>query len=562
MQAVHACPQLGDYFVTVLTSGAVALYEGGLQRVAHCDAAGGGGDDGAGSAAGARAKSVWSGVRGNKVLVLENIGAAVDRVTVFYLSVGAALPATTSSSRRAGAASAAAATRNASAAGNTPPASVALVSSHVLTKPPRGGGRTPGAGEASEGEASACSAAFLGHDGVGGGGGGRSAIAVAWRTCRGPAWTKMVLGAGGATQEFARPAGTAAAIDSPITSGNGNGVSSPSPSNGSAKKSKKAKGKKSAAVVGHELPVCHGDSAAGWSKVPAIAAADGGRLLVHSGGGSGGANPPRIAMWDAAYGVLLEDGIAPEVSAGSGGGSASRGGGDGRAVDLQVSRDGAHLAVAVAGRVLICPLPVKATGTLASLLRRKRPSSGVDGGAGGAAITRGGGPAFPSVDLSQSSPASRLLQQTGALEAGEWEAAVVTPFRQAEAEVIRSLGDAARRRDVDAFERILREHLQQRAAAAGGGPANGKDGRKKRRRAAGTDRGDYAAGVVAAAVELCLADPGASLWGALAVLVRSGGVSARHHRGLVATIVEHASPKLLEEVRRGAGPVYVEWRGS
>ncbi|CAN0403128.1 unnamed protein product, partial [Hapterophycus canaliculatus] len=399
---------------------------------------------------------------------------------------------------------------------------------------------------------------------------GRSAIAVAWRTSRGPVWTKVVLGAGGATQEFARPAGTAA-VDSSSASGagdndngNGNGVVSPSPSNGSAKKSKKVKAKKTAAAGRHESPICHGSNAvgaAGWSRVPAIAAADGGRLLVHSGGG--GANTPRLAVWDAAYGVLLEDGIAPEVSTESngGGGPASRSsGGDGKAVELQVSRDGAHLALAAAGRVLICPLPVKATGTLASLLRRKRPSFGVDGASGSAAVARGGGTAFPCVDLSRSGPASKLLQRTGALEAGEWEAAVVTPFRQAESEVIRSLGDAARRRDGDAFERTVREHLQQRAAPAGDGAgvgaglgdagdgaSDGEDGQKKRRRGSG-DGGGCAAGVVAAAVELCLADPGANLWGALAVLVRSGGVSARHHRGLVATIVDHASQELLEEV--------------
>lgn len=223
---------------------------------------------------------------------------------------------------------------------------------------------------------------------------------------------------------------------------------------------------------------------------------------------------------------------------------------------MKVSGDGAHLALAVAGRVVICPIPVKAAGTLASLLRRKRPNSGVEGG---------GRLAFPSVDLAGSASASKLLEQTGSVEAGDWEAAVVTPFRAAEEEVVRSLRDAARRKDGGAFERVLQEHLQQRMAAAAGGSSSGEvsgngvvsgggdGGRKKRRRdGPAAAAGGYSAGVIAAAVELCLANPEAKLWGALAVLVRSGGVSARHHRGLVTAIVEHASGELLEEVSPGA----------
>ncbi|CAN0490994.1 unnamed protein product, partial [Ectocarpus sp. 12 AP-2014] len=58
IQAVHACPRLGDYFVAVLASGGVVFYQGGLQRAAHCDAAGGGGgDDSGGSAGDSRAKA-------------------------------------------------------------------------------------------------------------------------------------------------------------------------------------------------------------------------------------------------------------------------------------------------------------------------------------------------------------------------------------------------------------------------------------------------------------------------------------------------------------------------
>lgn len=295
-------------------------------------------------------------------------------------------------------------------------------------------------------------------------------------------------------------------------------------------------------------------AAAGWSGVPAVAAADGGRLLVHSGGAS-----PRLAIWDAAYGVLLEDNGAPEANDG-GATPFSR---EGKAVVMAVSGDGAHLGLAVAGTVIICPLPIKEAGTLASLLRRKRPSPSIVAGVAGSGCG-GGGAAYPSVDLARSARASNILSHTGTLEKGQWEAAVVMPFREEETKVVRSLQDAARRKDCDAFERTLGEHLQQRAAAVAAGTAGGEvfsgdgsgevsggggDEARKRRRRKARDGDGYSAAVVSAAVELCLANPDAELWGALAVLVRSGGVSARHHRGLVAAIVQYASPELLEEVR-------------
>ncbi|CAB1099630.1 unnamed protein product [Ectocarpus sp. CCAP 1310/34] len=512
IQAVHACPRLGDYFVAVLASGGVVLYQGGLQRAAHFDAAGcGGGDDSGGSAGDARAKVVWSGVRGDRVLVLENTDAAADRVTTFSLSVGGV---GSSSVRR----------DDASAAAADVPASVNLVSSHILTKPSGGGGSQDGE------RAAATSAAFLGRD-SGGSGEGRSVISVAWRTSSGPVWTKAVIGAGGVTEEFARRAGGAVVAGSRrATEYNDNGVVSVSSSNGHG--TPKAKSKKPAE---NQSSVGEGSGAA-WASVPAIAAADGGRLLIHSG--SGGYSSPRLAVWDSSYGVLLEDGVSPEFSSDSGrGGSASRL--SGRAVGLKVSGDGAHLAIAAAGKVLVCPLPAQAAGTLASLLRRKRPSPSAIGES--TIISAGRGSSFPSIDLSRSIPASTLLEKTGAVEAGKWEAAVVVPFREAEAGVIRSLGEAARRKDIEAFEQVLREHQGGSCSSDG----RGEDGSKKRQR--GDGRG-FSAGVVAAAVELCLANPDAKLWGGLGVLVRSGGVSARHHRGLVAEIVEHASPELLEEV--------------
>ncbi|CAM9227102.1 unnamed protein product [Ectocarpus sp. 4 AP-2014] len=512
IQAVHACPRLGDFFVAVLASGGVALYQGGLRRAAYCDAATGGGDGSGGSAGDARAKAVWSGVRGDRVLVLENIGAATDRVTTFSLSVR-------------GVGSSAVRRDDASAAAADVPASITLVSSHILTKPSGGGG-------SQDGEmAAATSAAFLGRD-SGGSGEGRSVISVAWRTSSGPVWTKSVIGAGGVTEEFARRAGGAVvAGNRRATEHNGNGVVSVSSSNGHG--TPKAKSKKPA---DNQSSVGEGSGAA-WASVPAIAAADGGRLLIHSG--SGGDASPRLAVWDSSYGVLLEDGVAPEFSSDSGGGvSASRS--SGRAVGLKVSGDGAHLAIAAEGKVLVCPLPAQAAGTLSSLLRRKRPSPSAIGGS--AIIPAGRGSIFPSIDLSRSFSASTLLGKTGAVEAGKWEVAVVVPFREAEAGVVRSLREAARRKDIGAFEQVLREHQGGGSCSSDG---RGEDGRKKRQRG---DGGGLSAGVVAAAVELCLANPDAKLWGGLGVLVRSGGVSARHHRGLVAEMVEHASPELLEEV--------------
>ncbi|CAM9728561.1 unnamed protein product [Laminaria digitata] len=558
--SVHACPQLGDYFVAVLSSGGVALYQGGLQLAARCDEAAGGALSVSPANAKARsnaksnakasvhAKAAWSGVRGNKVLVLENIGAT-DRVTTFVLSVPTPQRRTSASAGADGAGAA-----NASAS-----ASVTLVSSHVLTKPlslaggsvgaAAGGGA--GAPEEEEASLTACAAAFLGGEGEG----GRGVVSVAWRTSRGPAWTKVVLDAAGAREELARPVATAAAamVDAMVES-NGSGfgevggpVVSVSNGHGGSPKKVSARSKKSAEA---------GDSggAGRWSSVPAVASADGGRLLVHSGGAT-----PRLAIWDAGYGVLLDDDGAP----GSEVGGNAAGKAVGKAVSMAVSGDGAHVGISAAGRVLICPLPVNEDGTLASLLRRKRPSfsSAV---ATAAAAGGGVGPsglAFPSVDLARNGPASSLLGRSGALVAAEWEAAVVVPFREAEAKVIQSLHGAARRKDRDAFERVLREHGQRRAsaaAAAGGGSSDvaegvvgegGQEGRKRRRRREGRDGEDFSPGVVAAAVELCLKNPGAELWNSLAVLLRSGGVSARHHRGLVASIVKHASPELLEEAR-------------
>lgn len=529
MQAVHACPQLGDYFVVVLASGAVAFYQGELQRIAQYDAAG----SGDGVAPKARAKTVWSGVRGNKLLTLENNGVT-ERIVTFILSVPLS-----SSSRRAlnsgggrGEGSAGVAT-----------ASVTLVSSHVLAKPslPTGlasAGRGAVAGAVDEESArafsrlrktaEACSATLL----SGRGGDGRSVLSVGWRTPRGPVWTKVVVGAGGAKEEFSRPAAVAAVAGGGAVVANG--AAAADDRNGSlANGHNNVKAKLTKSIEGNHSVVPGEAGGAERGSVPAIAAADGGRLFVHSGGAS-----PRLLTWDATYGVLLEDSEAPELT--HGGADSVRAG---RAARMLVSGDGANLALTVASSVVICPLPVKRAGTLASLLRRERPALTLADVAGG--------PAFPSVDLARSAPALSLLERTGALKAGEWEL-VVMPFREAEAGVIRSLRDAARRKDGASFEGTLREHAQQLAGGSANGDASERisteEWGKKRRRNADKRR-IYSAAVVTAAVELCLANPDADLWCALAVLVRSGAVSARHHRDLVATVVEHGPPELLEEVR-------------
>lgn len=469
-------------------------------------------------AANSKPKTVWSGVRGSKVLVLQNIGD-IDRLTTFVLSVGSNSSRTSGGGGKGGADNSA--------------ASVTLVSSHILAKPsPRLAetginGYSEKSVAAGGEEASACSAAFLGRGGVSG---GQSVVSVAWQTSRGPMWTKVVVRATGAMEELARPAGAAAAaVDTTSDSANGSTAGATvGVSNGKIKSKKMS--------VSHDLDqsvvVAGKPNGDGFNNIPAIAAADGGLLLVHSGGAS-----PRLAIWDATYGVLLEDNMSPETN----NGSSARAGT--KAISMKVSGDGAHLALAVSGRVLLHNLPMKQAGTLASLLRRKRPVV--------ARASVGGLVTFPSVDLARNFPASNLLEQTGTLEAGKWEAAVVLPFREVETEVVRSLQDAARRKDANAFECILREHLQQRlAATAFNGQGGDEKGRRRRRQDAHGDSGGYSAGVVSAAVHLCLAHPEAGLWSALSLLLKSGGVSARHHRGLVSAIVENASTQLLEEVSR------------
>lgn len=579
MQAIHACPQLGDVVVVVLLSGAVCLYRGGLESLAQCDPSR---EAPTAAAAGGAAVSevLWSDVRKKRVLVLEKHGAEA-RISIFVLSASAkrsvdgGMPAIVSGT-------------------------VTLASWHVLPKPSLEAGYTAGtmAGTATgvslvDEKAEACSAAWLtGSDGV---------LSVAWRSPRGTVWTKVVVSTSGAREEFARPlevARLAAAAVVPAGGADGGSLGAVAAVCNGQKSAKKPKSKKGAKGSPTNRLVEHASSngslACGGAKVrdqclPALATADGGRLIVHSGGAS-----PRLTVWDATYGVLLEDGESPEVTAAvaaaeNPGAVTAR-----KSASMVVSGDGAHLALALGGSVVVFPLPVKESGTLASLLRRKRPAAKVAAtiaaGAAAADVFRiSTQEAFPTVDLAGSSSAAHvLLQKTGVFADGEWEAAVVSPVREQESAVIQGLQDAAHRKDPDDFERVLREHVQRRAVAEGereggnpehtaaasgaqtpedvgkhdgGSGGGGKEvstevasssrwehGRSKRRRAIAKCLG-YSAGVLSTAIELCISNPEANLWNALGLLVRSGGVSARNHRGLVAAIVKDGPQELLEEVR-------------
>lgn len=590
MQAVHACPQLGDVFVVVLVSGAVFLYRGRLDSLARCDPSGEPDNGGGGVAA---AEVVWSGVRGKRVLVLYKKGAEA-RINIFVLSLSAkrvpnsGMPAIVS-------------------------ASVTLASSHALPKPSIEAGCTAGTtadtlaviSSVDEG-AEAYSAAWrTGSDGV---------LSVAWRSPRGAVWTKVVVSASGAREEFARslsgthstaPAMVACAGGAVAALCNGHSPGEKKKSLKKAKSKHGAKGATSNQLVEHASSngalACRVEVA--HQCFPVLAGADGGRLLVHSGG-----TRPRLTIWDATYGVLLDDGESPEVTAVTvvedAGAVAGR-----KAVSMTVSADGAQLALALGGKVVVCPLPVKETGTLASLLRRKRPATMLTATttttiATAADVFRlSANQVFPAVDLGRSSSAAHvLLQKTGVFADEEWEAAVVSPFRAKESAVIKALQDAAHRKDADAFERVLREHLQeqrqqqqqqQRAVPdgeikaegrdpehtttasgsptpevvgkhGGGGVDEGKEfstdvassrweqGRYNRRRAL-LKGCSCSAQVLSAAIDLCISNPEANLWNALGLLLRSGGVSARNHRGLVAAIMKSGPQELLEEVRAVTG---------
>lgn len=515
VQAVHGCPRLGDYFVAVLVSGAVALYQGELRRVAYADENVG---NSAKQSTGPRseperlARVVWSGVFGGTLAVLAKVGIA-ERLTTFALSLDSS-----------------------SARGSDAAASVTLLSSHVLTKPARPkeamGSLAP---ETPDQKPSACSAEFLREIGWRPGDG--ILMVIAWRTPEGPLWTKIVVDSEGIREIFVRSVVPVSAVDTSIIHGAPNGVVAEAATNGH-KKMNGHDGVKSGPSKQVLTAGGLGSGAGRFRSIPAVAVADGGRIFVHSGGAF-----PRLAVWDAVYGILLDDDGAPETAAF--GAECAR---MTRAVSLTVSGDGSYLALAMAGRVLVCPVPVREVGTLSSLLRRKRPSSAIE-----EATPRGLDRAFPAIDLARNASAAGLLDITGVVESSTWDAGVVTPFRDAEMKAIRSLEDSARRKDSRAFKRIVQEHLQQMRTGMGvisgddstdAGAEAGGDGRRKRRRAGGNLT---VGAVTTAGVELCLAQPSAALWDALPILLESGGVSARQHRSLVKGVIEHA-PHLLEMV--------------
>lgn len=533
---MHASPELGDLFVVVLRSGEVGLYHASLKSVGASGTVRNEGSDGGGD--GLKWEVVWSGLRERVLLVLERRGEST-RVRTYVVSVPR-------SYRREGG-SLTGQSRQKSAVipahGGADP-NVALASSHVLPRP-----TCPSEGMIDggiEGEAQACSATFLDDLGPG-------FLAVAWRSPRGPFWTKLALSAEGVREEFSRPAGVSR-VTPVVVPDSPRDVAPEGTGNKSSNKSRRPPKLKKATLAGtHDVVVGSVGSSDAGHALPSVVAADGNRVLVHSGGAY-----PQLACWDAVYGVLLDESEAPERSSDSLTGPGAGKGSRSQAVSMALSRNGAYLGVAAGGEVIVCGLPVRESSTLASLLRRKRPSVGaVLEGASVSEHPRMGTLLAPSVDLSRNERAAQILRGAGVPAAGEWEAAVIGPSREAESRVIGSLEAAVRERDGEAFKNILLEVLREGSAVesrggedsgAGveGAPSMERECKRKRRKV--PLRRHYPPNVVSAAVDLCLRNPGANLWGALRLLLKSGGVSARHHRGLVAAIVEHGPTGLLEEV--------------
>lgn len=510
-------------------------------------------------AAAAKTEVLWSKVLGRRVFVLEKDGVSA-RISIFALDVSAKPGA------EGGAPSVVSGT-------------VTLASSHALARPSLGDSLACVEGNSSPAEQmEACSAACLASTG--------GIFSVVWRSSRGAVWTKVVMSASGVREEFTRPISTPRLIVEGGAGGpEGADGAVPALCNGHMPDPKSTKESKSRRGNNDMMTTLSGEAAIDRQHLPMLANADGGRLLVHSGGPS-----PRLAVWDATYGVLLDDHEAPEIAA------SAESPAKGHATSIVVSGDGGHLAVAAGGKVVVCPLPVKEGGSLASLLRRKHPAALVperSDGTGALTVFRiHSSPCFPAVDLTgnPSAAAGVLLRKTGVLAPEEWEEAVVSPFRKEESAVVKALEDATRRKDSGAFERVLREHAQQRARdeegqfcegstttvittaasaaqTAEGAGKHGRDsvgieknrgsthaaslrwehGRSNRRRA-----WSCSAGVLSSAVELCILNPEANLWNALGLLVRSGGVSAREHRGLVTAVVKDGPQELLEEVRNAA----------
>lgn len=555
VQAVHGCPQLGDFFVVVLVTGVVMLYQGNLEALARCDGKGttDRGDSASKGDEGAYSNVLWSGLLGENIFVLEK-REGTTCINTFHMSVPKSCrgqSSTSGSSRQA----ASVTTETSDLAVR---ASVTLVSSHVLGKP--SSPAESGVGGNTNERTCACSAAILfgAKSGV---------ILVAWRSPRGPLWTKVTVSASGVREELSRPAdmGRSAPTTVPnsptcgASGGDGHDLDK------AACRSKGERGKN------HELV----DAANGGEesrRSPTVAAAGGGRLFVHSGGTN-----PRLSSWDATYGVLLDEGEAPEYQLGET--TAVQGNTSGaKAVTMVVSDDGAQLALAVGEQVIWCALPVMGPGTLASLLRRKRPTTdialAIDAGEAMTQTQRG---LFPSVDLMRSTSATQLLDRTGITETRKWEIAVLDPLRRRESEVIHALEEATRRRDAEAFMRIIQhgegglkapeKPAQTRSAEvgsitcvkstgdeAGGAPSPGEQEAKKRQRDACQGM-KILPRILSTAVELCLTNPGANLWCALRMLIQSGGISARHHRGLVPVIIDHGPPDLLEEVSSALFPL-------
>ncbi|CAN0230136.1 unnamed protein product, partial [Discosporangium mesarthrocarpum] len=532
VQAIHPCPRLGDALAVVMESGTVALFTCGLREI--CRAAGpppsAGGQEGRGLR-----QVVWSGVVGHTLAVIEEEdGGGGERINLFALTPP----------------------QSDSAGGKTQPSNtptVTLSASHPLEKPPlRAAGDATAATRGGDDSATpdnsarACSATLhsSSNNAASWGGGGALAISVGWRTPRGPVWTKFHLSStGGARLEFAKRVGLP--------------LQPPSRQSSEDELAVTAAVAQDHAAAGSAPPNAddHGRGGSRSDVILSMGPRSQVLFLCRRQGGRGGKHggsappPPLVSVWDATYGVLLEEGPAPAHRRGGWGSLAAQSESP-PWQGMQVSWGGSYVAFAGAGGVIASPLPTReGAGTLASILRRKHGRGQGQGLAGrlSTATAEAGPGEEGKVDLSRwNTGAMRLLEKTGPVDAREWEPMVGVSW-DAEARTVETLRRAALRGDAEGFAAAMEEHClsqqqqQHRDRGEGGGPRGGWG-------EGGGGSGCYSTSVVAEAVELCLLYPKAGLWGVFESLVNSRGVSARHHHGMISTLLKHAPPQLLEQV--------------
>ncbi|CAM9331382.1 unnamed protein product, partial [Choristocarpus tenellus] len=564
VQAIHPCALLGDALVVVAETGIVSLFTGTLSESGRATTAASNG------AEGTAFKVVWSGVQGKTVALLEEKeGGGGERMSLFSVCPA---PSSSNSTKRSEGAPA-----------------VLLSASYPLEKPPShitrdnlgSGVGTQGRGGDADSLARVCSAELHGME--------EDAtqktpvdltISVAWRTCIGSVWTKINLcNTAGPRLEFARQIGPSLAPLSlppppPVASADAAGGTL------STKKAKLSKNAKLRCIKEKQ----GGDSKPEGQLVSSFNTCDStplllatgvrSQLIVYSGSNSNNSNgnrvPALLSMWDTKYGVLLEANEAP-----LGDWNLRNNGVEGRTLweCMEVSGDGEYLALAETKGVIVCPLPARAgAGTLASILRHgQRRGVGAVGVKESACRSnmeatdwRGMPSVFPTIDFNHNADAKSLLQHPQPLGSGEWDP-VVRKFQNVEAKIVESLSAAAAVGDWKAFDQALEEHRLHGMGLDGGQGSSGDpeagagtemvvgrtNGVRRKRGRGGKGvhgRVGYSSVVVSKVVELCMLYPEAELWSSLEKLVRSGGVSARHHQGMVGVLLKHAPSSLLEEV--------------